>query len=1100
MKESDAIIKSLTVSTEWSEVPVGRQAPELPLIQESRYQIGAERARGGVGLVFEATDRLLGRRVAIKQPQRERPDASRFLREALITARLQHPAIVPIYDVGVRASGEPCYAMRLVPGATLRDAIGAARDLDERLALLLHVQAVADAVAYAHEQGIVHRDLKPSNVLVGPFGETVVIDWGLAKDLRGDDPDAPRDALAVDGDGVVEYTRTGAVLGTPSYMPPEQARGEEVDERADVYAIGAILYQLLCGDPPYREAPLQGVLAGPPPDVQSREPGVPSDLAAIVAKAMARDRSARYPTAQALALDLKRFATGQLVGARRYTTWELARRWLRRNRATASVAGVLAVALVLGAAAIVRARHRVAEENNRLRFMQAQALLERDPTAAAAWLKAHRVEPGSEGRAVDVAARAGAAGVARHVLTVPGDAAFRVCLDDSGRHAGVVGREGTMWLFDLDRAERRRLGDLGGPPGGCFFSRDRGHLITWASRDGGTVSVRLRDGQMTKLPVPADGTWPVRLVADGRLIVTSRDEQIHLVDLDGSRPPVKLHKPVGVGQTVLTADGTSVFGADNEGGLWSIPMDGGAATRIQKLDSAIYRISPTADGRQIAFGSTQDIGLRDTLTGRTRWRRVRPSPGDPINVIPANGGAIFLSGEAHGDAKVKWWNPSTDEEITLGSKAFFKTLAVANDGRRAAWMDTGGTIFVADLPGRLVRTLVGHHTALRGFFMTPDGAWLATTHGRTARVFALPPTTAQRIDLGSRMPRVAVVPGRAQVAATVGGQTLVSIDARQGTRRVLGDLGEQIEQLAISPEGRRAAVCGLGGRVLSVDLATGARQELERTKAPCSMLAFLGEQTLAGTDRSSTLHLWGLAAGTHRAVPGVAPLPFGFRKTVLAGDATRLLAVAPDGGGIVVGEAPGPLTTLGKVSGMFFRAALSRDGGLAAGGFGDGRVLVWDVARDPARPRQLARRPGFVAGMFFGADGRELTVADETGALARIDLASGATTEIGQHPARIVDARPSPSGRRVATVDNLGEIRIWEPATGALAVLHAQGEVYSLDFVDEDQLVSVAVDGWMQLMPIAPGGLVPASPPALARWLETLTTAHIDAAGEPVSL
>ena len=154
---------------------------------------------------------------------------------------------------------------------------------------------------------------------------------------------------------------------------------------------------------------------------------MPRDLVAIVAKAMAREPAARYPTAQALADDLKRFATGQLVGARHYSSWALVRRWLRRHRATALLGGALLAALVAGAVGVVRGhnetlreRNRTAAENNRLRLMQARAVLERDPTAAAAWLKTYRVEPGQESRAVEVAASAGAAGVARHVLTLPG--------------------------------------------------------------------------------------------------------------------------------------------------------------------------------------------------------------------------------------------------------------------------------------------------------------------------------------------------------------------------------------------------------------------------------------------------------------------------------------------------------------------------------------------------------------------------------------------------------------------------------------------------------------------------------------------------------
>src|SRR5262249_53270124 len=186
-----------------------------------------------------------------------------------ITARLQHPAIVPLYDLDAWVDGEPFYAMKLVSGRTLERVIAGARTLDERLALLPNLLAVCEAVAYAHDEGVIHRDLKPANVLVGSFGETLVIDWGLAKELRGDPAEAAPTAAPA-GD----MTLAGRVLGTPSYMPPEQARGEAVDERADVYALGAMHYHLLAGEPPHREprpaAALAPALARPPPPPRAR--------------------------------------------------------------------------------------------------------------------------------------------------------------------------------------------------------------------------------------------------------------------------------------------------------------------------------------------------------------------------------------------------------------------------------------------------------------------------------------------------------------------------------------------------------------------------------------------------------------------------------------------------------------------------------------------------------------------------------------------------------------------------------------------------------------------------------------------------------------
>jgi tetratricopeptide (TPR) repeat protein len=352
-------------------VAVGDEGPlsgrSLVEVSPLHYRLEGEFARGGMGRILLARDRRLDRPVALKEVHPEAgPGAHRrFVREALVTARLQHPSIVPVYEAGRWPDGLPFYAMKLVEGRSLQAVVLGARDLGARLALLPHLIAVADAVAYAHGQRVVHRDLKPANVLVGPFGETVVVDWGLARVL--DEPEAAfhdgPDAAVPDG-----RTVAGTVLGTPHYMPPEQARGAPADERSDVYALGAMLYFLLTGAPPHAGTTHEEVLASAaarrPEAVERREPEAPADLVAIVRKAMEPAPERRYPTARELAEDLRRFQTGQLVSAYRYSTRELLRRFVRRHRGAVLVAAALSVALAVAVAAGflgVRRQARVAE-------------------------------------------------------------------------------------------------------------------------------------------------------------------------------------------------------------------------------------------------------------------------------------------------------------------------------------------------------------------------------------------------------------------------------------------------------------------------------------------------------------------------------------------------------------------------------------------------------------------------------------------------------------------------------------------------------------------------------------------------------------------
>ena len=384
-KIADTVAASATDETAVStggdpgETPGPRIRPSSPAkpdyqdlieVDPAHYAITREIARGGMGRIHIARDRRLGREVALKEVLvQSGVMARRFEREARITARLQHPSIVSVHEAGVWPSGEPFYAMRLVSGRSLDEAVAAATSFDQRIALLPHVLAIADAMAYAHGQRVIHRDLKPRNVVVGEFGETVVIDWGLAKEHDGGLASEPGQSDPAVSAGSTE-TVAGDVLGTPAYMPPEQATGGSVDERADVFAIGAILYHVLAGQPPYVGASsaevLASVIAGPPRPIASAAPTAPTELGAIVERAMSRDLGARYPSARELADDLRRFQTGQLVGAHRYSLGQLVRRWLRRHRtAIVAVTAAAVVGLAIGVYAITRiveANREVAEQ------------------------------------------------------------------------------------------------------------------------------------------------------------------------------------------------------------------------------------------------------------------------------------------------------------------------------------------------------------------------------------------------------------------------------------------------------------------------------------------------------------------------------------------------------------------------------------------------------------------------------------------------------------------------------------------------------------------------------------------------------------------
>jgi hypothetical protein len=358
----------------------GGDLAELPTRSPDRYERHREIARGGMGRIISVRDLELGRKLAIKELLSDDQGAAvRFEREVLISARLQHPAVIAVHEAGRWPTGEPFYTMKHVDGRALDKVIDSKSSLTDRLAYLSNVIAVADALAYAHSQHIIHRDLKPANVLVGEFGETVVIDWGLGKDLADPTED---DAPASENRSVdATVTMFGDAVGTPAYMPPEQARGKRVDERADVYSLGAVLYHLLAGRPPYADTDpesadflLEQVIASAPTPLAELEPEAPADLLALVDKAMAREPEARYPSARELADDLRRYATGQLVSAHAYSTRALIRRWIRRHRAIVITASVMLMVLLAGG---VFGFWRLANERDRAEQLKQSAELNR---------------------------------------------------------------------------------------------------------------------------------------------------------------------------------------------------------------------------------------------------------------------------------------------------------------------------------------------------------------------------------------------------------------------------------------------------------------------------------------------------------------------------------------------------------------------------------------------------------------------------------------------------------------------------------------------------------------------------------------------------
>lgn len=1051
---------------------------DFPLVSPSHYEIGEEFARGGSGRLLRARDRRLDRVVAIKEPRALSSHVERrFRREALLTARLQHPSIVPVHEIGRWPSGVPFYAMKLVSGRSLRDVVADATTLAERIALVPNVLAVADAIAYAHTERVIHRDLKPSNVMVGAFGETQVIDWGLAKALDGGTATSARHVIADAGDGAAEATADGStarldnaldnatgIAGTPSSMAPEQAAGKTLDERTDVYGVGAILYHVLAGGPPYLGDDPADILARlarePPGPIAVRAPGVPRELVTIVERAMAREPSDRYPSARELAADLRRFLAGQLVAAHDYSWWQLAARFVRRHRVVLGVAASSAIALaafgqysvrriVAERGIAVTARAQAESDRARLLLSQAKLWLDRDPTVALAWLKEYASARDPDPTAIStLAADARARGVASSRVL---DRRKATLAPDGVMLAAQAGDAIVVWT--TSDPVLRTLGTVATALGALQFSADSRTVF---AAEGGLVRAYGLDGSAPRDLLRADETIRQLLAAGSVVVAAGEHGTLWVFDPAASaRAPLVLRgDPDELWTHAISRDARLILSSSRSQALptqlrvWHLP-----AGESESIAGKPGRAALSADGSLVAWGEDDGgIYVYDVAT-----RTTRPFRGhrDAVQCVSFSAdGAKLASTSA--DRTVRVWDLASGHvDVLEGDTDWTKRVEIAPDGRLLASSSLDRTIRVWDLATGDAQILLGYANPIETLKFTPDSRALVTADNQgEVRVWPVQHATDRVLSHDSELAQLLFLPDGRLLAAD-GRSRLDLWDPVSGAgTRVIEAGGDNV--VAISGDGRTIARGGEDGTFLVRDVASGVSRSLHGHTGAIQKVSLTKDGRYAVTASADrTVRLWNLPTGegrvlgTHRAAVWHVAFSPDEHNVVSAGDDLNLKlwtlgsdapASEPDAGAAhreLIGH-----------TGLVYDLAFSPDGRWIASAGLDTQVRLWPVGGGEARV--LKGHSGLVHQLAFAPDGRTLATASDDKTLRLWDVASG-SARVLDHGASVVVVRFASDGQSVVSGTVDGVVRVWDLAGGLRAILRGR----AAEIVD----IAVARDG-----------------------------------------
>jgi WD40 repeat protein/tRNA A-37 threonylcarbamoyl transferase component Bud32 len=1044
------------------------------------YEVLGELGRGGMGIVYKARQHGLNRLVALKMilhaDHASETERRRFLHEAEALARLQHENIVQIHEVGEH-HGKPFFSLEYIEGGSLAQLLqGTPFPAHEAAALVL---TLAGAMQAAHEAGVIHRDLKPANILLArggadasagtlPEGSRLpvsaitpkITDFGLAKDVAQ-----------------ASQTQSGAILGTPSYMAPEQAGGKvhAIDARTDIYALGAILYECLTGRPPFRAATvmdtIQQVIHDEPVSVRTLQAGTPVDLETICLKCLHKEPGRRYGTARELADDLSRFRRGEPVAARPVGRLERTWRWCRRNPTTAGLlTGIAALLLLvagvstaLGQLAWQKAREAETktEDERRARMKAIEEALEKEEARKKADEEERRAKQllyanrlaltqsyWDEGKVqaardkLDETPEHREDWEHRYLYTMMNQRGQRtflghtwrvysVCFSPDGKRLASGGatpfRQGELKVWDTATGEELLSSQGHANAVQCVCFSPDGKRFASGGGDGTVKVWDTATGQnLLTLPGDLSTVFSVCYSADGRIASGNQAGRVRVWD---ARSGQLLHNIVAHTNHVLgvcfSPDGKRLASASADDTVKVMDVASGQQLLVLKGHTGpVASVCFSPDGKRLATGSEdQTVRLWDATTGQD----LLSLKGHSLNVTSVRfspDGRRLASGSW--DRTLKVWDAASGQQLLslIGHTTTVQSVAFSPDGRRLASASTDMTVKMWDaVAGQDLLTLKGHTHTVHGVCFSPDGKTLASASwDKTVKVW----------------------------------------DAANGQQlRTLSGHTNLVSRLSFSPDGKRLVsasgdIFGKPGEVKVWDTTNG--QDLLTIKEPRSIfgVSFSPDgKCIASTSGDRTARVWDATTG--QVLLTLQGHGGGLCGLCYSPDGKRIASSGLDQTVKVWDAATGQdCLTLKGHTGMVMSVCFSPDSRRLASTSGDRTIIVWD-ADSGENLLTLRGHAHTITSVCFSPDGKRIASGSGDQEVKIWDAQSGQDLlSLKGHIGGVTSVAFSPDGRRLASAGADRTVKLWEATTGQeLPSLRAAAYVGLVGFsADSRRLIS----------------------------------------------